>query len=394
MAWFPSQLGADEQGWKFDIVSLLAVIGGSTIEKHKQVITASRLGVIPRLLPAPDTLLNTDRPLRLPSVKDVTVYGVYSGTHTNELNFFANLIHEDIESLQQYEFRTYCITYRDENMDMGKTEEGAEDKDVYIPVRTISKLNFVTVISILMTIGLFIWAGVIHDGVALIGLVSMSLSTSAACLSSQWRPKLPKRRPGGAVPLGDVVIKTRGGAFVVVHCKEEITRELYLGMDVCEYVYEGTRHQLLLASSTILLMGAIIFFSNCGRTMQIAVGVAYIILNILYWLIALLPSTQHETWDLDRYKIEELPKQEPQPQIFTEALWYAIRETKDIEWVKKARLAPDTKHWDGWLQEALDNCEDAHWDAVAAKNRWMSLAAEEKRERERGKREEEEAKRE
>ena len=375
MAWFPSTLDSGEQRWKFDIVSLLAVIGGSTIEKHKQTITASHLGTVPRLLPAPDTLLDTDRPLRLPSVKDVVVVGVYSGTHTTELNFFANVIH-DVESLQPFEFRSYRIKYSNE--DVEKTEDAVE-KEVHVPVRTMSALNAVTVLSILMTIGLFIWAGVIHDGVALIGLASMSLSTSAACLSAQWRPKLSKRPPGGKVPPGDVVIKTRGGAFLVVHCQEEITRELYGGMEVCQYVYTGRRHQLLLASSTVLLMASIIFFSNCGRTMQIAVGVAYIILNILYWAMALLTPTQH-TWDMRRYKVEETTENpEDQPTNYTQVLWYAIRETKEIEWVKKGRMAPSTKHWDGWLEEAKAHCQDSSWDAVAAKDRWMGQAVAEKR---------------
>ncbi|KAL5357778.1 hypothetical protein BJX96DRAFT_182319 [Aspergillus floccosus] len=360
MAWFPTTLESGEQSWKFDIVSLLAVIGGSTIEKHKQAITASHLGTLPRLLPAPDTLLDTDRPLRLPSVKDVTVVGVYSGTHTTELNFFANVIH-DVESLQPFEFRSYRIKYSNE--DVEKTEDAAK-KEIHVPVRTMSTLNGVTVLSILMTIGLFIWAGVIHDGVALIGLACMSLSTSAACLSGQWRPKLSKRPPGGEVPPGDM---------------EEITRELYGGMEVCQYVYTGRRHQLLLASSTVLLMASIIFFSNCGRTMQIAVGVAYIILNILYWAMALLTPTQH-TWDMSRYKVEETTERpEDQPTNYTQVLWYAIRETQAIDWVRRGGMAPSTVHWDGWLDEAKAHCQDSSWDSVAAKDRWMSRAVAEKK---------------
>ncbi|KAL4893390.1 hypothetical protein BDV59DRAFT_193215 [Aspergillus ambiguus] len=383
MAWFPSQWNTSNEGWKFEIVSLLAVIGGSTIEKHKQAITASRLGVIPRLLPAPDTLLNTDRPLRLPSVKDVTVYGVHSGTHTNELNFFANIIH-NVESLASYEFRLYSITYGPKEHDVEKIDKTGEKdvenigntvkKDVFIPVKTLSMLNAVTVFSIIMTIGLFILAGISYDGVALIGLVSMSLSTSAACLSAQWRPKLNTRPNRTDVPPGDVAIKTRGGAIIIVQCQEEITRELYLGMDTCQYTFTGQAHQALLATSTILLMAAIIFFSNCGRTMQVAVGVAYIILNILYWVMALLQSPQKASWDIDRYHIETLLKDD-KPKSFTEVLWYAVRETKCIDWIKNAGLAPGTESWNRWLQEALKNCDNPEWDAVGAKNQLMKEAA-------------------
>ncbi|KAF9889134.1 hypothetical protein FE257_007623 [Aspergillus nanangensis] len=370
MSWFPTTLDSGEQSWRFDIVSLLAVIGGSTIEKHKQSITASPFAGFPRLLPAPDTLLDTDRPIRLPSVGDVVIIGIYSGTRTNELNFFANVIH-DAESLAPYEFRSYNITYATPDIE----KEDAAKTEINIPVRTLSALNGVTVLSILMTVGLFVWAGVIHDGVALVGLFSMSLSTSTACLSGQWRPRLSKRPTGGRVPPGDLVIKTRGGAFIVVHCREEITRELYAGMDTCQYVFTGRPHQLLLASSTVLLMASIILFSNCGRTMQIAVGVVYIILNILYWAMALLTSPQH-TWDMRRYRVEET--QSVQTGNYTEVLWRAIRDTGEIKWVKKGDLAPATKYWKGWLKEAQDNCKNENWDAVAAKNRWMNKAVEEK----------------
>lgn len=107
MAWFPSDRSKGD-GWKFDIVSLVAVIGESTIERHTQLITASLFGWIPRLIPAPQVLLKTKRPDRLPPVKDVEIHGVYSGTKVTELNFFADVIHR-IRELRPYEFRRYTI---------------------------------------------------------------------------------------------------------------------------------------------------------------------------------------------------------------------------------------------------------------------------------------------
>lgn len=377
MGWFPTTLASSDPSWSFSAVGLLAVIGGSTIEKYKQPITASFLGGFPRLLPAPVTLVNPDRPARLPSIPDVDILGVYSGTKFTELNYFANVIH-DIGSLAPYEFRVYNIEYTGDIEKRDSKLGGPGNKFVSVPVRLLCPLNFVTVISIGITAGLLIWAGVIHDGVALVGLGTMALSTSTACLSSLWYPKLSHRAAGADVPPGDIVMKTRGGAFVVVHCPEEITRELYGGMDTCHYAFNGRRHQLLLASSTIFLMAAIILLSNAGRTMQIAIGVGYIILNMLYWAIAVLTSEKY-TWDMRRYNVQHVKEKPKGRDNYTETLSYAIRETGEINWVLNGGMAPSTKYWMGWLEEAKANCNNPNWNGVEAKDRWMELAKQELR---------------
>lgn len=393
MGWFPTTLDSEAQSWRFDIVSLLAIIGGSSIEKHKQAITASPFAGFPRILPAPESLLDTDRPNRLPSVKEVTIIGVKSGTRFTELNFFANVIHK-LEELEEYEFRSYKITYREpekdtiksaaevDDVESGGTQNDAEQKnqpdddkkEVIVPLKSLSALNLVTLISILMTIGLFIWAGMIHDGVALVALAAMSLSTSAACLSAQWYPRLSTRTTKTKVMKGDIVMKTRNGAFIVVECPEEITRELYGGAESCRYVFKTRGHQALLACSTVLLMAAIILFSNCGWTMQIAVGVAYIILNILYFALALLMDPG-EMWDLSRYDVKTV--RTAKTRNYTKALWEAIRETGEIAWVRKGGLAPSTDAWDRWLDEAKNNCgkNAALWDPERARDHLMSQAS-------------------
>jgi hypothetical protein len=416
MPWFPSNRSPPEEGWRFDIISLVAVVGGSTVAKHRQAITASRFGNIPRLMPAPDTFLDTDRPVRLPSVGGIDIFGVHSGNHFTELNFFADVIH-NTQSLKRYEFLAYEITYRqrDEENPSNTDGEKANNKGqrASIPQHPFSFLNMVTVVSIGMTVGLFIWAALIHDGVALLGIGTMSLSTSTACLSGRWRPTLTVRPTGAKVPPGDVVIKTRGGAFIVVRCAEEIARELYGGIETCDYVYEGSEHQLLLACSTILLLASILFLSNSGWTMQLAIGLAYIILNVLYWVMSLI-TTPEKIWDTARYNVKLLkatpphvvqkrygkrkeveldvserryatkdtelvkPKKREKREgeqdgelSFTETLWWAIRETEEIDWVRKHKIAPDTPNWDGWLQEAKANSKNPDWDAVEAKDRWM-----------------------
>lgn len=366
MGWFPLELKEEEPTWSFDIVGLLAVVGGSSIQKHAQAITASPFGSFPRLLPAPETMLNTDRPVRLPSVKDVEVVGVHSGNYFPELNFFADVIHR-IDSLEAYEFQSYEITYAGSSPE----KDGPPNDNNSIPLRKICPLNLVTLISVLMTIALFVWAGINHDAVALIGLGTMALSTSTACLSSQWRPKLSERKLSSAkVPPGDVVIRKRSGAFVVVKCNENIARELYGGTEACDYVFRGRPHQVLLAVSTVLLMASIIFFSNCGWKSQIAVGLAYVILNIAYWAMALLTEPR-QTWDVDsRYNVKLLERKVTAN--YTQALWNCIRTTRKVQWIHKGQFAPSTPNWDGWLKEAKRNAGNENWNPDEARDEWMA----------------------
>lgn len=402
MVWFPLNVEKDSS-WSFDIVGLLAVVGGSATQKYAHVITASTFGLIPRLLPAPETMLNPDRPTRLPSYKDATVYGVHGGYRVDEVNFFANVIHK-IGSLKEYEFQSFDIEHkqdiaeeikresenteqentREATVDVEKAERGDQSskkktkndiRKVFIELHSFSMLNMVTIASILMTIALFVWAGVQHEAVAFLGLGSMSLSTSMACASAQWRPILSLRKAKFQVKNGSVVIKTRSGAFVVVNCTEEVARELYTGAETCDYVCNGWKHQCLLGASTILLMAAIIFFSNCSWEIQIAVGLAYIILNFLYWAMALLAQPE-DMWNMGcRFVVKEHKEKRVQKDDFTQVLWEAIKATKSIEWIKTHKIAPNTKQWEGWLAEAreindkLEQKKD--WDPVVAKDKWM-----------------------
>ncbi|KAJ5088718.1 hypothetical protein N7456_012334 [Penicillium angulare] len=417
MVWFPLQVDkAAGDSWSFDIVGLLAVVGGSAIEKHAQAITASRFGSFPRLLPAPETMLDTDRPSRLPAVKDVTVVGVHSGNKFTELNYFANVIH-DIESLPAFTFKSYRITHRPLGEHEIKKQEAEQEKEwekakqkakkkflkaakkagktdvensglaemkippkpslkAEIPIKKGCVLNLVTLASILMTAALFIWAGVQHDAVALLGLGTMALSTSMACMSAQWRPQLSVRNATGKVVDGDVMIRTRAGAFISVKCSEEVARELYGGTEKCEYVFNGVYHQILLATSTVLLMAAIIFFSNCGWKIQIAVGLAYIILNMAYWGMALLTETS-DVWDMNhRYEVEV--QEDKENANFTQVLWDAIRDTGEYKWAKKTGAAPATKNWTEWMKEASANAKNPKWNCEERRNYWMGVKFEKK----------------
>ncbi|PYH49328.1 uncharacterized protein BP01DRAFT_388382 [Aspergillus saccharolyticus JOP 1030-1] len=380
MGWFPTTLDSQADGWHFDIVGLLAVIGGSATAKHLPAIAASPFSVIPRLLPAPETLLDTDRTHRLPAISGVKVIGTQSGILLNELNYFATLIH-DIESLPRYAVKVCRVSHRrnepDPRNDEEKTGEASQHELRPIRIQLTSWLNAVTVISILITAALIIAAGVLHDGVAILALAATAGSTSAASLSAKWSPRLGTRTAKVEVPPADVVLATRAGAFVVVNCEETVCRELYAGMDDCDYLFSRVPHRILLAVSTLLLMAGIILFSNCSWKLQIAVGTAYLILNLLYWLLALLVDAR-EIWDLSRYEWEEktIPTEQPS---FTLALWLAILHAQEVSWVRRGSVAPRSDAWDAWLAAAADNLDNPDWDAVGYKDELMKQEVEKAR---------------
>lgn len=86
-------------------------------------------------------------------------------------------------------------------------------------------------------------------------------------------------------PPGDLAIRTKDGAYIVVHFTQDITQELCQKRETYSYVFE--RYQgltrMLLGSSTVLLMTSVLLFSNCGWIMQTAIAATYIILNLAYW---------------------------------------------------------------------------------------------------------------
>lgn len=182
MAWLPTKLDSEEPKWHFDILIHLAVIGSSATQKHMPAITASPLGLFPRLLPAPETLLYTGRLYRLSSTPNVDVVGVHSGTVLTKLNHFANLLHK-IEDIQPFEFRSCEIKYNFSDEEKGEPSET-------VGVNPTSVLNIVTVLPIFISVGLLVFAAVIHDCVAPIGVGTMALSTSAASVSAYWSSRL------------------------------------------------------------------------------------------------------------------------------------------------------------------------------------------------------------
>ncbi|KAL7919056.1 hypothetical protein ACQKWADRAFT_302485 [Trichoderma austrokoningii] len=255
-----------------------------------------------------------------------------------------------------------------------------------VPPKLFSPLHILSAFSCLLSIGILIAAVFWQDGTAILAIVLVSFVSTVIGYASSWRPILMQRRHTNKVPSGDVMIRTREGAFVLVRCSEDVARELYSGTEECDYYVGEKVYRLCMALGTILLMFGVVLLGNCTWNSQIFIGGSYIVLNGLYWGLGMLPLKYF--WDLSRYQCDNVTKKDslkahgvtnPMDEregypSFTRTLWYAIRETKTIGWVERSGAAPGTPHWKQWLNEALENAQAGNrdWPAVKRKNEIMS----------------------
>jgi hypothetical protein len=119
--WFPFGFNGNGDGWRLDVVTLLAVIGESSMAEHAQAITASVLCMLPRILPAPQALLKPSRPLRMPETTAKMV-GVFSGVCVDSVGFFANIIHP-LDQYQPFAFQVLEIKHTNLNEAGGYTAQ-------------------------------------------------------------------------------------------------------------------------------------------------------------------------------------------------------------------------------------------------------------------------------
>ncbi|KEY64127.1 hypothetical protein S7711_07472 [Stachybotrys chartarum IBT 7711] len=397
--WFPN--GRLE--WSLDIVTLLAVIGESSIADHAQAITSSTLCLLPKLIPAPQALLKPSRPTRMPEVK-AHMSGVYSGINLDSIGFFASII-TPLDSLPALSFQVLHIKHSRRAQEHGQQQQLRrsvtekvqdlitsptliiKDERPAVPPRLFSPLHILSVSSFVLTIGIII-AGIFwEDGPAIMAVTLISITSTIAGYASLWRPILMYRRHKNEVPRGDVLIRTREAAFVLIKCTEEVARELYSGTEICDYYVGDQSYRLLMGLATMLLMMSVILLGNCQWNSQVLIGASYIILNGLYWGLGMLPQSQF--WDLSRYEFKDVTPPdavgahvvtdednsvEGYPS-FTRTLWYAIRETKLTGWAERSGAAPNSEQWQCWLREAQENAMRGNrsWNAVARKNALMKM---------------------
>ncbi|KAH8904250.1 hypothetical protein BR93DRAFT_883519 [Coniochaeta sp. PMI_546] len=480
--WFPTGQN-DSSGWRLDVVTLLAVIGESSVAEHSQAITASFLCLLPRIIPAPQALLKPSRPMRLPEVRAKTA-GVYNGVVLDSVGFFADILHP-LDQLHPFEFKVLEITHTDLNEAGGigfrrmfrrtRTRRGSgefdrqrrgsrltpgplpeaneasngkeREKDTVtrtgtlatgasgnvtfetkadndpeiggvlpqpgvrrretvsekmtdylvnptlantekrpaVPATLYSPVHVLSFLSFLLSLALVGTAVYWKDGTAIVAVGAISVASSVVGYASWWQPMLMNRSHTNQVPRGDVVIRTREGAFVLIRCTEEVARELYSGTEECMYYVSERSYPAYMGIGTVMLMISVVLLGNCNWNSQVFIGASYITLNGLYWAMGLLPREYF--WDMSRYKCEDKTPQDAKDahtttnpddpregvKSYTRTLWYAIRETRRTGWVERSGAAPGTKQWREWLQEAdrAAKKKQRNWPSVQRKDEIM-----------------------
>lgn len=474
--WFSSDEDGDggPNGWRLDVVTLLAVIGESSIAEHSQAITASMLCLLPRIIPAPQALLKGTRPARMPETA-AKITGVYSGVSLESVGFFANILHP-LDEFSPFGFKVLRITHRDQNQfgdievpqspaseggRLGKflgkrtntnisvahstrtskipgppghetdsTANGASratglslhpaDVEAQSPIQGITRrqtvkdrmtdyianptlatnakrpavpaalwspIHILSVFSMALTFSIIGFAAWYKDGTAILSVTLISIASSIVGAASWWQPLLMKRSHTNKVPDGDVVIRTREGAFLIVKCTENVARELYAGTEECQYYVGGQWYKALMGLGTLLLMVSVILLGNCKWSSQVFIGISYIMLNGMYWIMGLLPKRLF--WDLSRYIIDDITPADALKaddvtderdaregvKSFTRTLWYCIRETKRTAWVERSGAAPSTPQWRAWIAEAEEAAEEGNrkWPSIARKDDLMKM---------------------
>ena len=246
---FPSSRNA----WRLDIVSILAVLGESNVRIHAQSITASKMCLLPCLLPAPQALLRERRPTRMPYVEEVQVYGVDNGAKRDGLIFIPNLIHEIDETLPAYAVRVVI------------TGEHQGYEHVEVTYRTLAPLNVLAIASCLLSIGLIIWSILVRDGVSLIGIVLISFASSALGYASYWRRALRTRESSRFTTREQIVLKPHWDAFIVVRCPTHIAHDLYSQPEECQY--QSSNKPARLSGGVIgglMVLVSVVLFANCS----------------------------------------------------------------------------------------------------------------------------------
>ncbi|OBT60490.1 hypothetical protein VE03_10080 [Pseudogymnoascus sp. 23342-1-I1] len=399
--------------WKLDAVGLLAVIGETTTETCVEPMTASRLCLLPRLIPAPQALIRPNRRLALSGV-NATVTGIYHGIVKPQLSYTANQLCP-ISNLAPFTVRVLRIKHRDQKSKVSSradplrntsatkgdvdSERGnsrplrrrttlgsmkASIRDNYKSLQPIMRAKNVaphailSVASCLLTIGLLVWAIVIGDGPATLAIILLAITTTLFCAASLWSLPLRNLRPSTSViPAGDVVIRTRVGAFLIIQCNEDVSRELYFGTDdIFQAITTG--FSSCIGCGTVIFMVAVLLMGNASWTMQAALAVTYLLLNAVYWFVAVMPSSTH--WEFPSYEIDDVTPEDAReahshaatvdtPPSFVHSLWKAILVSKEVSWVRRSGAIPEGDSWDQWLKLAERNALDGNrgWDAVEAR---------------------------
>ncbi|OAL04242.1 hypothetical protein IQ06DRAFT_95808 [Phaeosphaeriaceae sp. SRC1lsM3a] len=323
--------------WSLDVVNILAFLGEHNILATSQQVCMSPFCFLPRLIPAPQGLL-AQRARTLPTKGDFEVRSVITGNKRPYLNYFADTLHGDGDKLAAYTTRVLHIE-----------RDHAHEKRPITRPRLFSPINIIAIFSCAISLGIAAWAVVLGDGPGLAGVLIMSFTTPLLCIGLRWTPQLAPRFRNDSKMQDCIVYRTPRGIFTVVRCDESISRWLYWHPSQVTYLvgsYSGRGVGGI--AGGMMLVGSLVLFSNAMWTTKAALVVAYTVLNLLYWLAAIIPPSY--SWHFELEMKEELILNK----TYTKALWAAIWTSQSVDWVREGDHVPKTEAWNRWIEEARD----------------------------------------
>ncbi|KAK3647819.1 hypothetical protein LTR56_007793 [Elasticomyces elasticus] len=320
---------------RLDVVGFLAILGEDAVRRTSRLASLSKTFWLPRLLPAPHSLLYVQRPERLDTVKaDVTA--VLNGSHRDYLPHIAAVLF-DFE-IPPYGVRCLRIQRKD------------DPKDAKMTTKWTAPVILVNLLGCGLSVVLFVASLVYGDGMSLIATVLLSLLSTLVGITNSWSLRLPSRRQGPSID-ETVIVRWPNGSFLVVKADEEIARILFWEPDTLDYMVRSSALIPFSMPGTVVLMLSVIALANATIELQIGWASAYVLLNAAHWVAAALPRSWN--WDTSAFDIdEEMVMGGTQSSSYTAAVWKAVVFTGSTVWVRLNQAVPKTAAWDLWLAKA------------------------------------------
>jgi hypothetical protein len=337
-------------GWRLDAVSILAVLGESNIRLNAHLICRSWTCLLPRLMPAPQGLLG-ERMRSLPHQESVAIVATTSGqSRKTGLNYLASIVHGCGTGERPYTVREYRIT-----------KNGSQAAE-QLQIRRNGPIHIVALVSFVFTIALLVWAVCIGDGPATIGIISMCLATSSISIGCKYHiTETTRSKRAASTKEETVIFCNREGVFSVIHCTVGVAEQLYFSNEACDYLFSSQVGRMSGGIvGGLLLIISVVLFGNATWTMQVALALVYALLNVAYWVIAILPPAM--SWDTSAYTATKLAVDKPD--TYTCAIYCAIKRSNSTAWILENDFLPETPLYKEWVIHAEENrVKDTDWNS-------------------------------
>lgn len=264
------------------------------------------------------------------------------------LPFFAHILHGG-----QSRHKPYCIY---------EAEVGRSGTQKQPSIRLFSPLNLLALLGLAFTIVLIVVAVDLGDGMAVVAVSLLSATSTLSGLSWRWGRSIEANDPFSDYPPRKVVIRWPNGSFLLVHTNDGILRELYTNREGCSYNIIGEQYQAIVGTGVVLLIVSIVALSNCEWEMQAAIALAYTVMHVLYWFVAMLPMRW--VWDMSMFTVKS--KKEEYLGDYVKVVSKLINLTQSVEWVLQSEMVPDNPVWKAWIKEAEKECMNERWNSSLA----------------------------